>query len=304
MIFPTQQSPEQLHLLAQGERGDLEALILVLEARSIAYILDSEQQLLWVDRLQAAEAEKQIRLYQDENQNWPPAPKKVEQHPLMPPTVLLMGGLAIFYVFTGEWKNQSPWFVHGAVDATAVRQGEWWRLVTGLTLHADARHLLGNCLLGGVLVHLLSRVIGYGLAWMLLIACGVAGNWCNVILRQSAHLSVGFSTAVFAVVGLLSGLRMFQKKKSLWRDVLLPFGAGLSLLALLGTEGERTDLGAHFFGFLVGVVAGIISGGTPLVRWCRPKSRQRFFLVTSLSLVVLAWWCAFYPPEFFLNVLS
>jgi hypothetical protein len=36
----------------------------------------------------------------------------------------------------------------------------------------------------------------------------------------------------------------------------LPLVAGVALLADLGTGGERTDLGAHAFGFIVGVAFG------------------------------------------------
>jgi uncharacterized membrane protein YobD (UPF0266 family) len=36
----------------------------------------------------------------------------------------------------------------------------------------------------------------------------------------------------------------------------MPIMAGLALLALLGSEGERTDLGSHLFGLLCGLICG------------------------------------------------
>ena len=279
--------------LPVGEEGEsLESLALVLESVSIDVVLDSKEHTLRVQRNQYDLALEQLQLYREENRHWPPVRKKVEPHPLMPPTVLLMGGLILFYLVTGTWKQNGPWFVHGAVDAAAVRDGQWWRLLTGLSLHADSRHLLGNCSLGGVLVHLLSRQVGYGLAWALLIGCGVAGNWCNVVFRQTDHLSVGFSTAVFAAVGLLSGTQMVQKENVVWQDVLLSLGAGMALLALLGTTGERTDLGAHFFGFLVGTGAGVLAAISGLIGWARPQHRQRYLFAVTLGLVAWSWWWA------------
>nr|WP_320010159.1 rhomboid family intramembrane serine protease [uncultured Desulfobulbus sp.] len=276
-----------------GEEGEsLESLALVLESVGLDVVVDSKEHTLWVRRNQYDLALEQLQLYKEENRHWPPLRKQVEPHPLMPPTVLLLGGLIFFYLVTGAWKQSSPWFVHGAVDAAAVRDGQWWRLLTGLSLHADSRHLLGNCCLGGVLVHLLSRQIGFGLAWALLIGCGAAGNWCNVVFRQTDHLSVGFSTAVFAVVGLLSGMQMVQKEKMVWQDVLLSLGAGMALLALLGTAGGRTDLGAHFFGFWVGAGCGILAEISGLIRWARPESRQRYLFGVTLGLVVWSWWWA------------
>lgn len=282
----------RMHQLAHGDLLVLESLALVLESVGIKHRLRVSDGTLWVDEADVDEAIEQLRLYQEENRDWPPVEQVPELHPQVPPTVLVMGGLAFFYLVTGNWTLNNPWFIQGAVDSTAVRQGEWWRLVTGLTLHADAVHLLGNCCLGGVLVHVLSRTIGYGFAWFLLIATGSLGNWCNVLLRQTPHLSVGFSTAVFAAVGILSGLQVFRRRHPFWKDLLLPFGAGLALLALLGTEGERTDLGAHFFGFLTGFCGGILMGITPAVTWCRPAARQRWLFAGAVVSAVFSWWLA------------
>ena len=55
----------------------------------------------------------------------------------LPPTLLCMAALAIFFACTGPWTEGNPWFATGAVDSLAIVQGQWWRLVTALTLHAD-----------------------------------------------------------------------------------------------------------------------------------------------------------------------
>ena len=290
---PTQSSPpETMHLLAQGDLAGLESLALVLEAVGVVYHLDQQTQTLWVSEACVDEALEQLDLYQRENIDWPPIETVPAPHPQVPPTALVLGAMALFFLVTGGWTTNNPWFEQGAVDALAVRQGEWWRLMTGLTLHADSVHLLGNCCLGGVLVHLLSRVVGYGLAWALLMGAGALGNWCNVIARQVPHLSVGFSTAVFAVVGILAGMQVFRHRKPFWKDLVLPLGAGLALLALLGAEGERTDLGAHFFGFVAGIATGLLVGGTAVVAWCRPGAVQRWLFMLAVVAVIGSWWLA------------
>ncbi len=40
----------------------------------------------------------------------------------------------------------------------------------------------------------------------------------------------------------------------------LPLGAGLALLSMLGSGGERTDLMAHLFGFMTGLILGAFYG--------------------------------------------
>ena len=227
-------------LLAHDEIATLESLALVLEAANIEYRQEEATSTLWVAEEDLEAATEHLRLYMEENQDWPPVKPWNEAQPQTPPTVLVMGVLVLFLMTTGAWTEFNPWLVSGAVDGSAVTRGEWWRLVTGLTLHADTVHLLGNCCLGGVLVHLLSRSVGYGLAWAVLIADGAFANWCNVIARQEPHFSVGFSTVVFAAVGTLAGMQLLRRQKPLWKELVLPLGAGLALLALLG-HGRSTN---------------------------------------------------------------
>lgn len=281
-----------MHLLAHGDLPALESLALVLEAMGIDFFLEEQTRTLWVSEERVEDALEQLDLYQQENLDWPPTEHLPVPHPQVLPTVLMMGALTLFFFFTGTWSPTNPWFVAGAVDASAVAQGEWWRILTGLSLHSDGVHLLGNCCLGGVLLHLLSKTVGYGLAWTLTIGTGALGNWCNVVARKAPHLSVGFYTAVFAAVGILAGIQVFRRRKPFWKDLVLPLGSGFALLAFLGTEGERTDLGAHFFGLLAGICGGLLLGGTPVMTWCRPSTAQRWLFTCAASAVIGSWWLA------------
>jgi hypothetical protein len=76
-------------------------------------------------------------------------------------------------------------------------------------------------------------------------------------LYESGHLSVGASTAVFGAVGILCALQAVNAARSGkgWKRMVLVFGAGVALLAFLGTS-ARSDLGAHLFGFFSGAVMG------------------------------------------------
>ena len=105
--------------------------------------------------------------------------------------------------------------------------------------------------------------LGLGTSWLLLLASGAAGNLLNLLLRRGPHLSVGLSTAVFAAVGLLTGRQLICPGARSPRALLPPLGAGAGLLALLGSGGVRTDLGAHLCGFAVGLLAGLFLALVP-----------------------------------------
>jgi len=251
-----------------------------------------------VDRDDLEKAHLELRAYEEENRNWPPPePEKVSTGTTdvsTPPTVLLMGGLVLIYAISGPWTGGSPWFANGAVmGERIIAQGEWWRVVTGLTLHSNPVHLLGNVLIGGFLVHFLLRTIGSGLGLFLLLFCGATGNALNIMAHGPDHNSVGFSTAVFATIGILTGRQCIRKGNRV-RAMLPPLAAGLGLLAMLGASGEHTDLGAHLFGLLVGVVAGIILVLLPGIdKLIANRRLQTIMLCMALGLTTLCWILAF-----------
>jgi membrane associated rhomboid family serine protease len=265
---------------------------LVLLSAGIAHITEhpAPDYVLMVGAAQAERAELEIASFERENHHWPP-PKN--QGPVVdtaerPPTVLMMGSLIIFYLITGPFSTNSVWFNQGAVNSRAILEGgEWWRLTTALTLHSDPVHLLGNIFIGGMVIHFLCQMFGTGRGWFMLILAGTVANLANVMARGPGHISVGFSTAVFAAVGLLCG---GQIKLMNLRSILLPLGAGVALLAMLGSSGERTDLGAHLWGLAVGLIMGAawqwLDNNAHLgARW----GKQTYLLAFTLLGIWLAW---------------
>ena len=241
---------------------------------------------------------KELRLYVEENRNWPPLLPPVRpmvENPL--PTLSILILLATFHNITGldltiMDRHPVDWIEIGKAQGNLILGGEWWRLVTALTLHADWLHLFSNLAIGGVFVIYLCRDLGSGLAWSLLLASGVLGNLFNAYLQLPSHSSVGSSTAVFGAVGILGAITLVRYRHHLRRRWPLPVAAAFSLLALLGTEGKQTDVGAHLFGFVFGFLLGSVSEW--LVGYFgRPgRGMNALFALASASVLLAAWWSA------------
>jgi len=277
-------------------RQDSEALScsLVLSSAGISHHLVKRPEglTLSVTENDAMAATTQIRAYEHENRNWPPkATTSADdfQPLLQPPTLLLIGGLALFFTITGPWSGSSLWFTSGAGDAEAILQkGEWYRLITALTLHADTVHLLGNCLFGGFLFHFFCKLTGNGLGLFSMLLTATLANYINVTLHGDHHLFVGFSTAVFAIIGMLAMIsRDHRAGKRHLR--FLPYMAGAALLAMIGSSGERTDLGAHFFGLCCGLACGWLLGRSILLQWRRSFLFQTTLFLLSCAAIIFAW---------------
>jgi len=179
----------------------------------------------------------------------------------------------------------ADWFDAGRAQAGAMVDGEWWRSLTALTLHVDARHLLGNLFFGSVLGFFASQGLGVGVAWLAILAGGAIGNLANAVLRDPQHSAVGASTAVFAALGLLVALALHHRRSSSVGVVRRwsPLVAGILLLAWTGMGGERTDVLAHVTGLLAGLAVGALAGFVP------PKALEgRAVQVGAAALTVIA----------------
>jgi membrane associated rhomboid family serine protease len=284
-----------------ANRQQAEQWSLVLRAVNIPSVIEFEQH-SWVVKVSSVHEKKalqEIAAFVEENSDWPPnRPQQKVQKLILskyqPPTILMMGALVLFYLFTGPWSYKSAWFINGAISGRQILEnGEWWRLVTALTLHADAVHIFGNVLIGGILVHFLCRLLGNGLGWFLILLSGILGNFLNVFLRGFSHNSVGFSTAIFGTIGILAGYQAITKRTATAKEILLPLAAGGGLLAILGAGGQRTDLGAHFFGLLAGVALGAALVFLPTQRILITKATlQTVLFVVTLLTVQFCWWLA------------
>lgn len=258
----------------------------------------------------ADRAVNEIRLYMEENA---PDGRRLALLDLRPvsghePTLFAMALLVLFYWVTSRTYPEFGlyphlWLTVGSANGAAILSGEWWRLATALTLHGGGPHVAGNAVIGGVFIWLVCRRLGSGLGWLLTILAGVVGNGINILVLGVHHNAIGFSTATFGAAGVLAAIAPFGVGGGLhdfgdgpflsrvWRflcSALIPVAAGLGLLAMLGA-GEKTDLGAHLFGFLSGIMLGGVAGFFASRLGLPGKKGDACLFAIALGLPVLCW---------------
>lgn len=267
-------------------------LSLVLDEEGIAHEVRSvsdSQWALFAGDADAERAEKALRAFEREN---PPALSAAPAQEEPSDAGIFAGalfGLALIalQLWTGPESSRNEWFVRGSAEAAAIVRGEWWRTVTALTLHADEGHAAGNAILGGLLLALLARRLGAGLAcWMPLLS-GMLGTLCAAELLRRNFVSVGASTAVFGALGALSALQAADPRDR--RGAWISIGAGLALLGFLGTS-KRADLAGHLCGFVAGVLLGLAGSRLPRLR---SAAAQAALGLAAAVAPVLAWLRAF-----------
>ena len=171
--------------------------------------------------------------------------------------------LLFFFVASRRHAFGVDWLEIGAAAAGRILQGEWWRTVTALGLHADLDHLLGNLFFGTLFGLLVAQLLGWGLGWLAIIVAGTLGNFIDALLHPAGHSAIGASTALFGALGILAA-HAWQARVLTWRGGVrrwAPLAGGTMLLVLLGTSGERTDVTAHVAGFAAGWLIGLALAG-------------------------------------------
>jgi membrane associated rhomboid family serine protease len=179
----------------------------------------------------------------------------------------------------------------GANRANLVLDGEFWRLVTSLTLHSDLPHVLGNTFFGGFFLAAVAGRLGIGLGVLAFVLTGTLGNLANDLYYGWDHSSIGASTGVFGLVGMLTGLAAWRRHQiaGTGRGGWVAFAAGLGIVAMIGTGGPKVDVSAHVFGLVIGGLTGLVLAIPLATRPLPGRSGQLLAFAIGCALILAAW---------------
>lgn len=233
----------------------------------------------------------EVEAVEARNRSWPPSRLEL---PLQPANALSAMGVAFLLGGVFYLQSLDPDMTEQGMNSSraVLADGEWWRLVTAVTLHADIAHLAGNLAGLPLFGYLCCRYLGSGIAWLAILLVAALANLTNVLLWGSdAFQSLGASTAVFASLGLLAGVPVgwyLRLGKPVRRhEWLVPLTGASILFFWLGGGEYPTDIAGHLWAFLLGVGAAI-----PLAyRLVGPRVRTRLQQLLLAATAVLMGGC-------------
>ena len=174
---------------------------------------------------------------------------------------LLIVNILIFILSTTFFQ---VWYSMGAMyTAGVVMDGELYRIVTAMFLHADISHLFNNMIMLGLVGAIIENYIGHGLFVFLYMLSGIFGNLLSMsyeIKHDLSWLSVGASGAIMGLVGFLM-VWIVINRRELVKDKSMLFRLLFLLIFVIDAcffqSGANTI--AHLGGFLTGFVIGILN---------------------------------------------
>ena len=205
--------------------------------------------------------------------------------------VLPFAALILFHLLVE--RSSVEFKALGILNRDATLHGEWWRLCTAMTLHADLAHLAANVTTGLVFLGLAMGCFGPGVALLLAFLGGALGNVATLAVHESPFHGLGASGFVMASLGLLTAHSLAfarHEKPTVWigRGVI----AGCLLVVLLGFS-VRSDVVAHIGGFVAGVVLGI--GALQFRGLLARRGINAVALIILIALITTTWWRALHP---------
>jgi membrane associated rhomboid family serine protease len=124
---------------------------------------------------------------------------------LNPVTLALMavniGVVVVELGINGSFDNNNV-FLKGVLWGPFVAQGDWWRLVTAMFLHANIWHIAVNMWSLYIVGSILEQVIGRWRFLLLYMVSGVAGS-AGALVWSPTQPTVGASGAIFGILGAL-----------------------------------------------------------------------------------------------------
>ncbi|WP_024834209.1 rhomboid family intramembrane serine protease [Ruminiclostridium josui] len=210
--------------------------------------------------------------------------------------IFMYGLLQLVAMKTGTvYEQQLEPF--GAKVNNLIMDGQYWRFITPMFLHADIVHLAVNCYSIYIIGTQVEKIFGRGRFLAIYFVSGLIGSAASFAF--SLNSSVGASGAIFGLVGAMLYF-------SLGRPALLKSSYGVNLVTMTiiniayGFMNKRIDNHAH----IGGLIGGFLTAGA--VYLAQEKNKKSLLKkVTSILLVVaITVGTLFYGFNNDINVLS
>ncbi|MEC5227662.1 rhomboid family intramembrane serine protease [Bacillus inaquosorum] len=147
-----------------------------------------------------------------------------------------------------------------------VANGEWWRLITPVLLHADFTHLLFNSMSIFLFAPALERMLGKARFLLVYAGSGIIGNIGTYVTEPLDYVHVGASGAIFGLFGVYLFMVLFHKEL-IGQEHSKMILTLLAFAVLMSFINSNINMMAHLFG---------LCGGFLLSFLCVQKKERRY----------------------------
>lgn len=155
-------------------------------------------------------------------------------------------------------------FNFGAGSNYLLGDGQWWRLITPMFLHAGLVHLLFNMFSLFLFGPELEKLAGKVRFLTIYFLAGLIGIVATFLLQNADYVHVGASGAIYGILGAFGAL-VYYTKNALpqLRQIIIPI---IIISIVMTFLTPNINITAHLTGLIVGFLFGLV--------YFKPKIRQ------------------------------
>ncbi|GAA0351707.1 rhomboid family intramembrane serine protease [Bacillus horti] len=147
-----------------------------------------------------------------------------------------------------------------------IAQGEYWRILTPIFMHASVGHFVFNTFSLIIFGPALERILNKFKFTIIYLLTGIIGNIGTFVFEGPTYSHLGASGAIYGLLGVYFFMRFLRK------DLIDPGSAQIVIIILIigaayTVISPTINLLAHLFGFV---------GGALLAPLFLPKERRRY----------------------------
>lgn len=149
------------------------------------------------------------------------------------------------------WTSPQVIIITGFSLYTFFEIGLIWTPLTSVFTHSGIAHISGNMIFLFIYGYRLEEMnIKPRFIYGAYLITGILSTIIAAPIIGYRSISLGASGSIFGLLGLVGGIEM-KKKSSNFKSILLA-----SFLLFIMSTGENTNIFAHLFGLLVGILIG------------------------------------------------
>lgn len=172
----------------------------------------------------------------------------------------------IVYIITllpniGDWL-----YIYGVNVNSLLANGQWWRLVTSIFVHAGLMHVLLNMFSLFLFGPELEKIGGKARFLTIYLLSGIFGNVATFLFQDPLYASTGASGAIYGIFGAFAALVYYTRNTiPQLKQVILPLIV-IGVIVTFVSPGVNAT--AHLGGLIVGFLLGL-SYFSPknIIRW-------------------------------------
>ena len=173
--------------------------------------------------------------------------------------ILVVSNAVIFLICT--FSGEMLYNIGEISPSSFFGEGQYYRAVSAMFLHADITHIVNNMLLLAGLGAMLEKETGHIMFLIQYLLSGLGGQAASLGYKLFAGewyvSSIGASGAVFGLVGVLLSMALCRRKPMpsvTWQRVVIVVAYSL----YSGIRAANIDNAAHIGGFISGFLLGLL----------------------------------------------